>query len=143
MRHFFAFLIFTLLSACVYTPPQSTWILVDNFEQSKLIGWHKADVQNNTKPYVETPQVTQLFSEDKNRYLLKKPAIDGLVGNRKALSFKALPESVTVGEGYTFYTRISVERFPNNHAFGLSNLPPAEIKKLGYNAFEPTLRVTD
>ena len=39
--------------------------------------------------------------------------------------------------------RINVAAFPNNHAFGLSNLTPELINKHAYDAFEPTLRVTD
>lgn len=131
------------LGACAGTPPNSNWILVDDFEQPELTDWQIVDTQNDTKPFVADPQVTELRTEAGNQYLLKKPARDGLVGNRKALTFKALPQAVPVGDTYTFYTRILVERFPNNHAFGISNLTPDEIIKQAYNAFEPTLRVTD
>lgn len=131
------------LTACTTKIKQSDWLLVDNFEQSTLRGWQKADVQNDTVPLVPNPQVTEIRTEKGNQYMIKKPAIDGLVGNRKALTFKALPEAVNVGETYTFYTRILVESFPNNHAFGISNLQPEQIKTSAYNAFEPTLRVTD
>ena len=123
----------------------SQWLGIDNFERSTLQGWTKADTNNNTKPFTENPQVTELREEASpdNQYMIKKPAKDGLVGNRKALTYKALPTPVNVGETYTFYTRINVEYFPNNHAFGISNQLPKEIEKLGYDAFEPTLRVTD
>ncbi|WP_371744403.1 hypothetical protein [Psychrosphaera sp. B3R10] len=132
-----------MLGACVNTMPTSNWILVDDFEQPELTDWQIVDTQNDTKPFVANPQVTVIKTANNNRYLLKKPAADGVVGNRKALTFKALPEAVAVGDTYTFYTRILVESFPNNHAFGISNLTPDEIIKQAYNAFEPTLRVTD
>ena len=136
------------------------WLLIDDFEQTdSLDHWTKADTKNDTSPHIANPQLTErrtaldtqleLSVSDSqnnkivNNYMLKKPAGEGIVGNRKALTFKALPESVDVGETYTFYTRINVEYFPNNHAFGLSNLGPDEIKKHDYNAFEATLRVTD
>ncbi|MDO6567481.1 hypothetical protein Q4561_10470 [Alteromonas sp. 1_MG-2023] len=141
------------------TQNASPWLVIDNFETGKLDDWHLADTQNDTNPFVEKAQVTEIRLHDTNAnintttsptlpmvnngYLIKKPAPDGIVGNRKALSFKALPVPVKIGDTYTFYTRIRVERFPNNHAFGISNLPPNEILAQGYNAFEPTLRVTD
>lgn len=130
------------------TPVQakSTWLLIDNFE-SNALNWTKADTQNDTKPYIKNPQITEIRAEktghDTNHYLIKKPAEEGVIGNRKALSFYPLPKAVAVGETVTFYTRINVESFPNNHAFGLSNLEPAQIKQHGYDAFEATLRVTD
>ena len=176
-----------LLTACYLLPTQkpSPWLVIDTFNTKTLTGWQLADTQNNTIPFLENAQITEIRSLDSdlasapdsvsasnsikvatatvpttmsssvpaleptselgvnNGYLIKKPAPDGVVGNRKALSFKALPKPVPVGETYTFYTRIRVERFPNNHAFGISNLHPADIIKHGYNAFEPTLRVTD
>ena len=120
------------------------WILVDNFETNDLSTWLKRDTKNNTSPKVENPQVTQIEQEDSgNYYLIKKPAADGVVGNRKALSFVKLPSVVDVGEVYTFYMRINVEYFPNNHVFGLSNLDSEGIVKHDYNAFEPSLRITD
>ena len=126
---------------------QDQWILVDNFEHAtkKLSSsWFIKDVQNDTKPFVKSPQIAEIRSTDEgNHYYLKKPAADGIVGNRKALSYIALPEAVAVGDIYTFYTRIKVEAFPNNHSFGLSNMSPQEIDTLSYNAFEPMLRVTD
>jgi hypothetical protein len=172
-----------LLTACYLLPTQkpSPWLVIDTFNTKTLTGWQLADTQNNTIPFIENAQITEIrpFDSDlasvsasnsikvatatapttmsssvpaleptsdlgvNNGYLIKKPAPDGVVGNRKALSFKALPKPVPVGETYTFYTRIRVERFRNNHAFGLSNMQPADIIKHGYNAFEPTLRVTD
>ena len=158
-----------LLTACYLLPTQtpSPWLVIDTFNKESLNGWQLADTQNDTKPYVENAQVTEIKFHDaradsgatlgkgtdtntsptlpnaNNGYLIKKPAADGIVGNRKALSFKALPVPVNVGDTYTFYTKIRVERFPNNHAFGISNMHPADIIKHGYNAFEPTLRVTD
>ena len=136
------------------------WLLIDDFEQTDSVDhWTKADTKNDTSPHIINPQITERRSglntqlklsvnapmTDKvaNNYMLKKPAGEGIVGNRKALTFKALPESVDVGDTYTFYTRINVEYFPNNHAFGLSNLGPEEIKSHDYNAFEATLRITD
>ncbi|MDO6487352.1 hypothetical protein Q4503_06540 [Colwellia sp. 6_MG-2023] len=136
-----------LLSACSVSQENSPWLLIDNFEQQTLSGWQNADTQNNTKPYVAKPQITEIRLDNdtvkNNHYLIKKPAKDGVIGNRKALSIKTLPEPVPVGDTYTFYTRIQLESFPNNHAFGISNLTPAQVKDAGYNAFEPTLRVTD
>ncbi len=122
------------------------WILIDDFEQKNAIdSWILNDTRNDTQPKIENPQVTEIRVEpDKNnRYLIKKPAADGIVGNRKALSYKKLPLAVQVGETYTFYTRINVEYFPNNHAFGLSDMVPSDIALNDYNAFEPSLRVTD
>ena len=123
----------------------NTWIKIDDFEQAEqLVGWHKADTKNDTAPYVKNPQITEVKTEHNgNRYLLKKPAADGVIGNRKALSYKALPVVVKLGETFTFYTRINVESFPNNHVFGISNMGPQDIQKHDYNAFEPSLRITD
>ncbi|MGJ8681724.1 hypothetical protein [Paraglaciecola sp.] len=125
----------------------SQWLLVENFEQSELKNWTIVDTQNDTNPFIANPQITEIRTEirtdDDNKFLIKKPAKDGLVGNRKALSFTSLPKTVDVGQINTFYTEISVESFPNNHAFGLSNLNAEGIIKSGYNAFEPILRVTD
>lgn len=126
----------------------SQWILIDNFETpSSANNWVKADTKNETSPLIQNPQISERRSEQvagsSNFYFIKKPAADGIVGNRKALTYKALPEIVEVGDIYTFYTRINVEYFPNNHAFGVSNLGPKGIEQNDYNAFEPTLRVTD
>jgi hypothetical protein len=139
----------TLLLAFIYPIPNAfanNWILIDNFEsQSSLSSWVKADTKNDTSPKIPNPQITKRsFEPDKdNYYLIKKPAADGIIGNRKALTYKSLPVPVNVGETYTFYTRINVESFPNNHAFGISNMSAEDIEKNDYNAFEPTLRVTD
>lgn len=126
----------------------SSWLLIDDFEaQDSIKTWTKADTKNDTFPKILNPQVSERRSESSNgttnAYLIKKPAADGIVGNRKALTYKALPKTVSVGETYTFYTRINVEFFPNNHAFGISNLSPKDIELNDYNAFEATLRVTD
>jgi hypothetical protein len=125
----------------------NTWILIDDFEASNsVMQWSKADTKNDTLPKVSNPQITERQEErnlEKNAYLLKKPAAEGIIGNRKALTYKKLPIPVPVGETFTFYSKINVEYFPNNHAFGLSNLSPKDIELNGYNAFEPTLRVTD
>jgi len=121
-----------------------TWLLIDDFESGDLSSWTKRDTHNNTSPHVENPQVMEIREEfARNHYLLKKPAPDGVVGNRKALSFIALPTQVNVGEIYTFYTRFNVEYFPNNHIFGISNLDAQGIAEKGYDAFEPSLRITD
>ncbi len=124
----------------------SDWLLIDDFENS-LSKWQSVDTQNETKPQVKNPQITVIQSEQANsstnHYLLKKPAAESIVGNRKALSYTKLPQAVEVGQTYTFYMRINVAAFPNNHAFGLSNLTPELINKHAYDAFEPTLRVTD
>jgi hypothetical protein len=131
------------------TPPLETktqWILVDNFEQATpLSNWLKMDTDNNTQPFISHPQVTEVHKENQtnNHYLIKKPAAEGIVGNRKAMSIIKLPMVVEVGETFTFYTRIKVEYFPNNHSFGLSNLSAEQIEKQNYNAFEPMLRITD
>jgi hypothetical protein len=125
-----------------------SWVLIDNFEQKDAIkSWTKADTKNDTSPKINNPQITEQRREagllKNNAYLIKKAAKDSIVGNRKALTYKKLPLEVNVGEIYTFYTRINVESFPNNHAFGLSNMLPADIELNDYNAFEPTLRITD
>ncbi|MBQ4832486.1 hypothetical protein J8L70_04455 [Pseudoalteromonas sp. MMG010] len=133
----------TFTVACTQIPVTNNWEKIDDF-QTNLKSWYQVDTQNQTKPHIANPQVTVIETESiENNYLLKKPAADGIIGNRKALSYKKLPTPVQLGETYTFYVRINVESFPNNHAFGLSNLQPHEINKHGYDAFEPTLRVTD
>lgn len=120
------------------------WLLVDDFERADLSPWIKRDTKNETSPFVENPQVTEIREEESgNRYLIKKPAAEGVVGNRKALSFVKLPSSIDVGVTATIYTRFNVEYFPNNHIFGLSNLEPEGITEHDYNAFEPSLRITD
>jgi len=143
MKVFVVISIALQLSVAATPSADSTWLLIDDFESKTLTKWQLADTDNQTKPRIENPQVTILKADGSNHYLLKKPAADGIIGNRKALTFKALPQAVAVGKTYTFYTRLLVEKFPNNHAFGLSNLGPDGIKQNGYNAFEPILRVTD
>jgi len=123
----------------------SRWMLIDNFENSNAIEqWTLRDTKNETQPHIDKPQITEVrVAENGNHYLLKKAAADGIIGNRKALSFRPLPVSVEVGETYTFYARFQVEYFPNNHIFGLSNLDATGIEAQDYNALEPSLRITD
>ncbi|MEP0356514.1 MAG: hypothetical protein ABJH06_11155 [Paraglaciecola sp.] len=135
-----------LLTQCHSVNKVSPWLLIDNFEQQHTMDtWHKMDTDNQTSPYVDAPQITEVHQEDatSNHYLLKKPAAEGVIGNRKAITIKPLPKAVELGETYTFYTRIKIEYFPNNHSFGLTNLSPIEIEKNHYNSFEPMIRVTD
>lgn len=125
---------------------QSAWLLVDNFETGPTLdGWTFIDAQNDTDPHVPEPQVAEIRAEPGtgNRYLVRKPAADGVVGNRKAIGFIPLPVPVQVGETVTFYTRVNVEYFPNNHSFGLVNVAEADIPDYHYDAFEPMIRVTD
>jgi hypothetical protein len=123
---------------------ETKWQLIDDFEASNLSEkWRLVDPDNQTTPYIDNPQVTLIKGDKDNHYLLKKPANEGIVGNRKALTFRLLPTIVGVGEVYTFFTRINVEYFPNNHSFGLSNLTDEGIINNNYDAFEPMLRVTD
>lgn len=137
----------TLFSASTLTAAApSNWTLIDNFEQQDaIVHWGRIDPDNNTDPFVENPQVTETRAEPdtENHYLIKKPAAEGIVGNRKALSYRALPRPVAVGETATLYTRVNVEYFPNNHSFGLSNLSVEAIAEQNYNAFEPMIRITD
>ncbi|WP_303454014.1 hypothetical protein [Colwellia sp. 1_MG-2023] len=131
---------------------KSAWILIDNFEREQLNNrlnekkhehWYKKDTRNDTSPFIENPQVTELQKEISNTVLLKKPAAEGVLGNRKALTFRPLPNAVSVGEISTFYLRIKVEYFPNNHVFGLSNLDAQGIAQHDYNALESSIRITD
>lgn len=152
----FSALITILLSQSILadTAPNSTnleaespsrWILIDDFEHADAdMTWQKRDTKNETSPRIDNPQVTIRKKGDAdNHFLLKKPAPEGVVGNRKALTFKALPQIVAVGDTYTFFTRVNIEYFPNNHVFGLSNLDGAGITKNDYNALEPSIRITD
>lgn len=119
---------------------------MDNFESvAPLKSWGNVDPDNQTNPRVPNPQITEVrVEQDKdNHFLIKKPAADGVVGNRKALSYRLLPQALEVGETATFYTRVNVEFFPNNHSFGLSNLSAEDIAEQNYNAFEPMIRITD
>jgi hypothetical protein len=129
-------------------PEQATsvWVKIDDFEQTDVLKhWWLEDARNDTRPKINNPQITEVRVEDRgrNHYLIKKPAAEGVVGNRKALSYRKLPVAVEVGETYTFYVRFNVEYFPNNHVFGLSNLEPEGINRHDYDALEPSLRVTD
>ena len=122
------------------------WLLLDDFETQPISGaWINIDAQNETDPFLPAPQITKHIQEPSttNYYLLKKPAADGIVGNRKAISVRPLPRPISVGEIYTIYTRVMVESFPNNHSFGLSNLDVSDVAKQGYDAFEPMIRITD
>ena len=137
-------------AACVEKPGDSLaeleveWQLVDDFE-SGLVLWTFVDAENNTDPFVPDPQIADIRADAQtgNHFLLRKPAADGVIGNRKAIGFVPLPVAAQVGETYTFYTRINVEYFPNNHSFGLVNVPAHEIPERHYDSFEPMLRVTD
>lgn len=138
------FLILIMSAMVAHSQTDSSWIKVDDFEsKNPLESWALADPQNETNPKVENPQVTEVRSEDGNSYLLKKPAVDGVVGNRKAVSFKRLPVDVPVGETYTFYIRLRVEYFPSNHVLGWGSADPKRILENVYDGFEPSLRVTD
>lgn len=120
--------------------------MIDDFEEAQSFGgWTHIDAQNETDPFIENPQVTERRKEagHDNYYFVRKPAEDGVTGNRKAISFHALPKPIPAGETYTVFTRINVESFPNNHSIGLSNLDPADIANAGYDAFEPMIRITD
>ncbi|NMP01667.1 hypothetical protein HHE94_02855 [Pseudoalteromonas arctica] len=147
-KHMSLLCLLSALASCstISKNTSSDWLLIDDFENS-LSKWQSVDTQNETKPQVKNPQITVIQPEQAsastNHYLLKKPAAEGIVGNRKALSYTKLPQAVEVGQTYTFYIRMNVAAFPNNHAFGLSNLTPELINKHAYDAFEPTLRVTD
>jgi hypothetical protein len=125
---------------------QSPWLLVDDFESGDdLKGWANIDVQNDTDPHVPNPQVSEIRHdlETGNQYMLRKPAADGVVGNRKAIGFTPLPVPVEVGATFTLYTRINVEYFPNNQSFGLVNVPASDIPVQHYDSFEPMIRITD
>ena len=125
---------------------QTEWLRVSDFDQTDALkDWTNIDVQNETNPFIPNAQVTEVRSEagTHNKYMLRKPAVDGVVGNRKALGFMPLPEAIQMNETYTLYTRINVEYFPNNHSYGLSNLAAASIPDKNYDAFEPMIRITD
>ena len=141
--YFWILLLFAGLVSC--STAKERWIRIDNFESPNTMqDWIQADTKNETIPYVDNPQVTEIRDEASgNHYLLKKPAKDDVVGNRKALTYRPLPVEIPVGEVYTVYARINVEYFPNNHVFGLSNLDVTGINENDYNALEPSLRVTD
>ena len=82
------------------------WLLEDDFEtESPLDTWTMVDTFNQTQPTIENPQVTEIRKESatQNRFMIKKPETEGVLGNRKALTFKKLPVNIEVGETYTFY----------------------------------------
>ena len=148
----FVFLCMLICAGCATSTKQTSadnpvkWLLVDDFEtESPLDTWTIIDTFNQTQPKIENPQVTEIREESatQNRFLIKKPAAEGVLGNRKALTFKKLPVNIEVGETYTFYARVNVEYFPNNHVLGLSNLSPEGIIENDYNSLEPSLRITD
>jgi len=141
-----------VVSACTHqntlniSPVSGDWEKIDDFEsEAPLADWTMIDTFNQTQPKIENPQVTEVRREanSNNRYLIKKPAADGVLGNRNALTFKKLPIAIGVGETYTFYARVNVQAFPNNHVLGLSNLDPQGIIENDYNSLEPSLRITD
>ena len=147
-----AILLVSMCAACAYQSTTdeygspSRWLLVDDFEAAQTLqGWTSIDVQNETEPFVPNPQISdvRIEPETRNQYMLRKPAADGVVGNRKAIGFRPLPVPIQVGETYTLYTRVNVEYFPNNHSFGLSNSSASEIPAYGYDSFEPMIRITD
>ena len=140
------------LAACASEPgvgkdrDDDAWLLVDDFESgAALDGWTNIDAQNDTDPHVPNPQVAEVRVDPGtgNRYMIRKPAAEGVVGNRKAIGFLPLPVPVAVGETFTFYTRVNVEYFPNNQSFGLANVAAADIPNSHYDAFEPMIRITD
>ncbi len=147
-----SFLLLLCLAACTNNSTinlderQSAWLLVDDFESGPLLnGWTHIDVQNDTDPFLPRPQIAETRVEpgNGNRYMIRKPAADGVVGNRKAIGFMPLLKPVRVGETYTFFTRVNVEYFPNNHSFGLVSVAEADIPAYHYDAFEPMIRITD
>jgi len=147
-----SFLVLLCCAACTnnstidLNEAQSAWLLVDDFETGQLLErWTKIDARNDTDPYVPNPQVSEIRSDSEtgNRFMLRKPAADGVVGNRQAIGFMPLPVPIQVGETYTLYARLSVEYFPNNQSFGLSNVTVSEIADQAYDSFEPMIRITD
>lgn len=139
-----------VISCAAVAKTAGSWLLIDDFESVNSENtWFKFDAQNQTSPHIANPQITKIVAEKipgkgfDNHYLLKKPAADGVIGNRKALSYKKLPEQIEIGDIYTLYVRINVEYFPNNHSFGLTNLAPEMINTKSYDAFEPMIRITD
>lgn len=143
---------FQISAACASDIPVGTdrhdspWLLVEDFESSLVLqGWVNIDAQNDTDPHVPNPQISEIRVEADtgNRYMIRKPAADGVVGNRKAIGFLPLPTAVKVHETYTFYTRVNVEYFPNNHSFGLGNVPMSDVSEHHYDSFEPMIRITD
>ena len=63
----------------------SPWLLVDDFESGlELQDWVNIDAQNDTDPHVPSPQISEIRVDANtgNRYMIRKPAADGVVGNR-------------------------------------------------------------
>lgn len=140
MRVWFALITALSLSACT----GSDWVLVDDFEQPDAVSdWARLDIDNQTDPFIPDPQISEIKIADGNRFMLRKPAADGVIGNRKAIGRRDLPHAIEVGDVATLYLRFNVERFPNNHSFGLTNQTASAIEALGYDAFEPMFRITD
>ena len=128
------------LCACA----RNDWMKVDDFESSDAIkAWHRLDVDNQTDPFIDAPQISEIREVQGNRFMIRKPAAEGVVGNRKAIGLKALPDNIETGATATLYLRFNVESFPNNHSFGLTGQGAAEMETLGYDAFEPMFRITD
>lgn len=124
----------------------SQWQLIDDFEgPNALNDWTTVDPQNETEPFVPNPQITEVRSEEGtgNKYLHRQAAAHGVVGNRKALAWTELPRPLAVGETATFFTRINLKQWSTNHVFGLTNQNGESITELGYDAFEPMIRITD
>lgn len=149
-KHFLLFGLTTLAAACANVTPISTpasqWVLISDFESDRALSdWSMIDAQNETVPFVAHPQIAELqtWPSTGDRFLMRKPAADGIVGNRRAIAFTTLPFAMETGQNYTVFTRINVEAFPNNHSFGLSNLQANEIADAHYDAFEPMVRITD
>ena len=93
------FLAALMCVACTYQSKTDTdgiptrWLLVDNFEAAQALhGWTNIDVQNDTDPFVPNPQISEIRveAETGNQFMLRKPAADGVVGNRKAIGFKPI-----------------------------------------------------
>lgn len=126
--------------------PQSPWLLVDDFESGAVLErWTNIDVQNDTNAYVPSPQISEIHEdmESGNQVMLRKPAADSIVGNRKAIGFTPLPIPINVGATYTFHTRINIEYFSNNQSFGIANVPAADISGQYCDSFETMVRITD
>ena len=132
------------LSLALQGCSKTDWVKVDDFEAPDAIkAWHRLDVDNQTDPFIESPQISDIKAENGNHFMIRKPAAEGVIGNRKAIGLRALPVSIAAGDIATLYVRFNVEAFPNNHSFGLTNRGAGDMAELGYNAFEPMFRITD
>jgi len=59
------------------------WKKIDDFEShAPLNDWTMIDTFNQTQPKIDNPQITEIREEANidNRYLIKKPAADGVLG---------------------------------------------------------------